>query len=93
MSPIVTRDEAVAYTDDDITSVEPITVVLSSKGWIRAAKGHDIDPLSLSYKSGDSYKLSARGKSNQAVIILDSSGEATPYPLEASPLQEVRVSL
>ena len=85
MSPIVTRDEAVAYTDDDITSVEPITVVLSSKGWIRAAKGHDIDPLSLSYKSGDSYKLSARGKSNQAVIILDSSGRSYSVPARGLP--------
>ena len=84
-SPIVVRDEAVAYSEDDITSIESITVVLSSKGWIRAAKGHDIDPLTLSYKSGDSYKLSAKGKSNQAVIILDSSGRSYSVPARGLP--------
>jgi len=51
-------------------------VVMSEKGWIRAAKGHDIDPTSLSYKSGDEFKMAVRGRSNQPAVILDSTGRA-----------------
>jgi topoisomerase-4 subunit A len=84
-SPIVSRDEALAYSEDDITSVDPITVVLSTKGWIRAAKGHEIDPHSLSYKSGDSFKLAVKGKSNQAVVLLDSTGRSYSVPARGLP--------
>ena len=84
-SPIVSRDEAVAYSEDDITSVDPITVVLSTKGWIRAAKGHEIDPHTLSYKSGDSFKLAVKGKSNQAVVLLDSTGRSYSVPARGLP--------
>ena len=75
-SPLVERDEAKAYSELELTSTEPLTVVLSEKGWIRAAKGHDIDPTTLSYKSGDSFKFAAKGKSNLPAVVLDSTGRA-----------------
>lgn len=75
-SPIVNRDDARAFSEEQLMTTEPVTVVLSNKGWIRAAKGHDIDAQSLSYKSGDGFHLAALGKSNQAVVVLDSTGKA-----------------
>jgi len=75
-SPIVQRTEAKAFSESDLLSSEPVTVVLSEKGWVRAAKGHDIDPTGLSYKSGDAYALSAKGKSNQGSVFVDSTGRA-----------------
>ncbi|MCP4468924.1 MAG: DNA topoisomerase IV subunit A [Halieaceae bacterium] len=75
-SPLVGREEAKAFSELELVAADPITVVMSEKGWIRAAKGHDIDPTSLSYKSGDSYKMSATGRSNQPAVILDSTGRA-----------------
>lgn len=84
-SPIVSRADATAYTEDDITSVDPVTIVLSDKGWIRAAKGHDIDPTSLSYKSGDGFKLASKGKSNQSVVLLDSTGRSYSVPARTLP--------
>ncbi|WP_096085471.1 DNA topoisomerase IV subunit A [Agaribacterium haliotis] len=84
-SPLVERDEAQAFSETDLLSSDPITVVLSDKGWIRAAKGHDIDPESLNYKSGDSYKFAARGKSNQNAILLDNFGRAYSLPAHSLP--------
>lgn len=75
-SPIVQRDEAQAFSETDLFGSDPVTVVISEKGWIRAAKGHDIDPTALNYKSGDGYKLSAQGKTNQNAILLDSTGRS-----------------
>jgi topoisomerase IV subunit A len=75
-SPLSQREEAKAFSELELMSADPITVVMSEKGWIRAAKGHDIDPTSLSYKSGDGYSISVRGRSNQPVVILDSTGRA-----------------
>ncbi|HSX84221.1 MAG TPA: DNA topoisomerase IV subunit A, partial [Cellvibrio sp.] len=75
-SPIVARAEAQALTETELLSVDPVTVVISDKGWIRAAKGHDIDPAGLSYKAGDSFKFALRGKSNQQVILIDSTGRS-----------------
>jgi len=75
-SPLVGREEAKAFSELELVAADPITVVMSEKGWIRAAKGHDIDPASLSYKSGDSYKMSATGRSNQPAVIIDSTGRA-----------------
>ncbi len=75
-SPLVLRDEAKAFSELELMSADPITVVMSAKGWIRAAKGHDIDPGSLSYKSGDSFSMAVRGRSNQPTVILDSTGRA-----------------
>jgi topoisomerase-4 subunit A len=79
-SPLVQRDEAKAFSELELMSADPITVVMSEKGWIRSGKGHDIDPASLSYKSGDSYKMAVRGRSNQPVVILDSTGRAYTVP-------------
>ena len=75
-SPLVLRDEAKAFSELELLSADPITVVMSEKGWIRAAKGHDIDPNSLSYKSGDGFKIAVCGRSNQPTVILDSTGRA-----------------
>ena len=73
-SPIVIRGEAHALSQTDLMVSESVTVVLSKKGWVRCAKGHDVDPLTLNYKSGDDYHLSAKGKSNQLSVFLDSTG-------------------
>jgi len=75
-SPLVLREEAKAFSALELLTADPITVVMSEKGWIRAAKGHDIDPTSLSYKSGDEFKMAVRGRSNQPAVILDSTGRA-----------------
>jgi topoisomerase-4 subunit A len=77
---LVTGAEAKAFSELELVSADPITVVMSEKGWIRAAKGHDIDPTSLSYKAGDSYKMAVAGRSNQPVVILDSTGRAYSVP-------------
>tara|TARA_R110001592_G_scaffold363393_1_gene687211 strand:+ start:51354 stop:53606 length:2253 start_codon:yes stop_codon:yes gene_type:complete len=75
-SPLVAREEAKAFSELELVSADPVTVVMSEKGWIRGAKGHDIDPTSLSYKSGDAFKMAVRGRTNQPVVILDSTGRA-----------------
>jgi len=75
-SPIVARADAQAFSETELLSSEAVTVVLSEKGWIRSAKGHDIDPASLSYKAGDSFKVAAKGKSNQQTVLLDSTGRS-----------------
>lgn len=87
-SPLMQREEARAFSELEMITADPITVVMSEKGWIRAAKGHDIDPGSLSYKSGDSYKMAARGRSNQPLVILDSTGRA--YTLASHNLPSAR---
>ncbi len=84
-SPIVERGEAQAFNESDLLSSDPVTVVLSEKGWIRAAKGHDIDPSALSYKSGDGFKFAACGKSNQNVLLVDSTGRSYALPAHTLP--------
>jgi topoisomerase-4 subunit A len=73
-SPLVSRGESQAFNEKDLLTAEPITAVLSDKGWIRGAKGHDIDPTTLSYKSGDKFLSAACGRSNQNVFLQDSVG-------------------
>jgi len=73
-SPIVQRGDAKALTEKELIPSEAVTVVLSEKGWARCAKGHDIDVEGLSYKAGDEYLSSAKGRSNQQTVFLDSSG-------------------
>lgn len=75
-SPIEERQEAQALSETDLMTSDPVTVVLSEKGWVRCAKGHEVDPESLNYKSGDKYRLSARGKSNHSSVFIDSTGRA-----------------
>ena len=87
-SPLVERAEARALSEVELVGADPVTVVLSEKGWIRAARGHDIDPAGLSYKSGDSFHLAARGKTNQPLVLLDDSGRA--YTMTAHNLPSAR---
>ncbi|SFR52687.1 DNA topoisomerase IV subunit A [Marinobacter daqiaonensis] len=87
-SPIVQREEARAFSEADLVSNDPVTVVLSEKGWVRAAKGHDIDPAGLSYKAGDQFALAARGRNNQHAVFLDSTGRA--YSLMCHSLPSAR---
>lgn len=76
MSQLVEREEAKAISESEMTPAEPVTVILSEMGWVRCAKGHDIDPKTLSYKAGDGYRAHACGKSNQAVVFIDSTGRS-----------------
>ncbi|OOF56846.1 DNA topoisomerase IV subunit A [Rodentibacter genomosp. 2] len=76
MSQLVEREEAKAISESEMTPAEPVTVILSEMGWVRCAKGHDIDPKALSYKAGDHYRAHAYGKSNQAAVFIDSSGRS-----------------
>lgn len=87
-SPVVKRGASQVLDETALIPSEPITVILSEMGWIRAAKGHDIDPHSLSYKQGDKYQASAFGRSNQQVVLLDSTGRS--YTLAAHTLPSAR---
>jgi topoisomerase-4 subunit A len=84
-SPIVERAAAHALDETALISSEAVTVVLSSKGWVRSAKGHEVDPEKLNYKAGDAYLASAQGKSNQMAVFLDSSGRAYTLPAHKLP--------
>ncbi|MDE0982932.1 MAG: DNA topoisomerase IV subunit A [Gammaproteobacteria bacterium] len=84
-TPLVQREEAKAFAQTELISTEPVTIVLSDRGWVRAAKGHEVDPISLQYKSGDSFKIAARGKSNQLAIFMDSTGRAYSLPAHSLP--------
>ncbi|NOR42101.1 MAG: DNA topoisomerase IV subunit A, partial [Gammaproteobacteria bacterium] len=84
-SPIVERNAAQAMDETALISTEAVTVVLSSKGWVRSAKGHEIDGGKLNYKAGDAYQASAQGKSNQSAVFLDSSGRAYTLPAHKLP--------
>ncbi|WNC69335.1 DNA topoisomerase IV subunit A [Thalassotalea nanhaiensis] len=75
-SKLIERGEAKALNEKDLMPSEPVTVVVSEKGWARAAKGHDIDAVGLSYKAGDEYLCSAKGRSNSPAVFIDSSGRA-----------------
>ncbi|MCX8957899.1 DNA topoisomerase IV subunit A [Erwinia psidii] len=87
-SPLREREEAKAISENELVPSEPVTIVLSQMGWVRSAKGHDIDPGGLSYKAGDSYHAAARGKSNQPVVFIDSTGRS--YALDPVTLPSAR---
>ncbi len=84
-SPLVVRTAARAMDESELVPTEPVTVVLSERGWVRAAKGHEVDPLSLSYKSGDRFLAAARGRSNQTAIFVDSTGRCYSLPAHTLP--------
>lgn len=84
-SPIVERTEARALSETELMPTELVTVVLSEKGWVRCAKGHDIDAAALSYKAGDNFKAAAQGKSNQYAVFIDSSGRSYSLPAHSLP--------
>jgi len=79
---------AQAFNDQDMIPAENVTVVLSEKGWVKAAKGHEIDPVSLNYKAGDTYLQDAKGKSNKMAFFIDSTGRS--YTLLASSFPSAR---
>ncbi len=84
-SPIVERAAAQAISATELISAEPVTIILSEKGWVRSARGHDVDAASLSYKSGDDYLDAARGKSNQLAVFIDSTGRTYAVPAHTLP--------
>ncbi|HZP66963.1 MAG TPA: DNA topoisomerase IV subunit A [Rudaea sp.] len=84
-APIVEREAAQALDESALVVSEPITVVLSEKGWVRAAKGHDIDAAALSYREGDSFHNAAKGKTTQNAAFIDSSGRSYSTPAHTLP--------
>ena len=84
-SPLVAGEEARALTEEERLSSEPITVVVSEMGWVRAAKGHELDPRELAYRSGDQFAHMARGKSNEPLVFFDSTGRAYTLPAHGLP--------
>jgi topoisomerase-4 subunit A len=84
-SRIVERAAAQAIEESELLANEPVTVVLSTGGWVRSAKGHDIDPRSLSYKTGDALQAAARGRSTQLAVFIDSTGRAYSLPAHSLP--------
>jgi topoisomerase-4 subunit A len=85
---VVEREAAQAIAESELVASEPVTVVLSERGWARAAKGHDIDVTTLSYKSGDQFLAAALGRSNQLAVFMDSTGRA--YSVGAHTLPSAR---
>ncbi|MCF6210061.1 MAG: DNA topoisomerase IV subunit A [Gammaproteobacteria bacterium] len=87
-SPIVEREAAQALDETALISADPVTIVLSEKGWIRAAKGHEVDATALNYKAGDAFRAAVAGRSNQLVVFLDSTGRS--YSISAHTLPSAR---
>ncbi|MCG2634088.1 MAG: DNA topoisomerase IV subunit A [Gammaproteobacteria bacterium] len=87
-SPLVSRNSAKALEEADLMPTEPLTVVLSKMGWIRAAKGHDVDPESLNYRSGDELQAACKARSNQQLLVFDSQGRS--YTLSGHGLPSAR---
>ncbi|RKG33537.1 DNA topoisomerase IV subunit A [Acinetobacter tianfuensis] len=84
-SPIVQREESQAINEQDMLPADPVTVVLSEAGWIRSAKGHDVDAQNLNFRAGDQYLSHAQGKSNQRVYVLDETGRSYALAINALP--------
>lgn len=84
-SPLVERAAARALSEVELVANEPISVILSEKGWVRAAKGHDIDPAALTYREGDRLGAYARGRTTQSVVFLDSAGRCYTTPAHSLP--------
>jgi topoisomerase-4 subunit A len=82
---IVERAQARAIAEADLIPSDPITVVLSARGWVRAAKGHEVDAEALTYRAGDGFLAAALGKSNQSAVFIDSTGRAYNVPAHALP--------
>jgi len=78
-------DEARALSQQELVSSEPLTVILSERGWARSGKGHELDPEALQYKSGDRFLMAARGRSNQQAVFLDSTGRSYSLPAHTLP--------
>ena len=75
-SPLVAAEAATAFTEEDLLTNDPITVILSAKGWVRAAKGHEMDPAELNYRGDDAYAAAARGRTSDQLVFIDSNGRS-----------------
>lgn len=84
-SQITQRDAAKALSENELLPTEPLTIVLSASGWVRAAKGHDVDPAVLNYRTGDRYFASVKARSNQQIVFLDESGRSYSLPAHNLP--------
>ncbi len=84
-SRMVERTPAQAMDETELVPSEPVTVVLSTNGWVRVAKGHDVDPAEMNYKSGDEFASAARCRSNELVVFLDSTGRTYAVPAHSLP--------
>ncbi|MBV8143413.1 MAG: DNA topoisomerase IV subunit A, partial [Gammaproteobacteria bacterium] len=82
---IIEREAAQAIDETSLIPNEPVTVVLSTGGWVRSAKGHEVDPATLSYKSGDAFQALARGRSLQPAVFIDSTGRTYTLPAHSLP--------
>jgi topoisomerase-4 subunit A len=87
-SPLSDVEEARAYAEQDLVSNDPVTVVLSTKGWVRSARGHEAEPRELNYRSGDEFLSAVRGRSNDPLVFIDSGGRA--YSVAAHTLPSAR---
>lgn len=87
-SPIVVREESTPIKASELIPSENVTVIISKAGWIRMAKGHEIDPVTLNYRTGDEYATHAQGKTNQRLIVLDNMGRS--YGLDTASLPSAR---
>ncbi len=84
-SPLVQREEASAFDETELISSDPVTVILSQRGWVKVAKGHDVDPVNMNYKEGDSFLSSAKGRNNINAVFLGSKGKAFTLPCHNLP--------
>ncbi|HQW64416.1 MAG TPA: DNA topoisomerase IV subunit A [Pseudomonadota bacterium] len=84
-SPIVEREAAAALSEAELVPSEPLTVVLSAKGWVRAAKGHDVDAAALSYREGDALLAAVPGRTTQQAVFFDSTGRCYSTPAHSLP--------
>jgi topoisomerase-4 subunit A len=84
-SKLVEREAAQAIEEIELVANEPVTIVLSTGGFVRSARGHEIDPASLSYKGGDAFQAVARGRSTQQAVFIDSTGRSYSLPAHTLP--------
>ena len=84
-SPIEQVEDSKAYEEEELISNDPVTIIVSERGWVRSAKGHEIDPSELTYRDGDGFRHSARGKSNELALFLDTSGRFYATPAHSLP--------
>lgn len=84
-SPLVEVQEASAFSEEDLLTNDPVTIVVSAKGWVRSAKGHEMDPTELNFRSGDEFAQAARGRTNDTLVFVDSTGRAYNTPAHTLP--------
>ena len=84
-SSLIEREEVSAFDETELISSDPVTIILSSRGWVRVAKGHDVDPETMSYREGDSFLSSAKGRNNLNAIFIGSQGKAFTLPCHSLP--------